>query len=598
MTDFLVVVGAGPGADAWFERGLRAAASAGSGAPAFDVRGPRVRAAGWARRNRTGGATAVDRERWLIASGTWFSDDGTSSGDETLLLRALRERDPAVVANGLEGFFALAHGDRSTATIVTEPIGGRHVYARTGHGVVAAGTSALVLAALDATALDPTGCQEFLATGVMYEDRTPYAAVRALPPAAVIALEGATWRVQARTWSIRLLDPETLDADEAVEAFGSAMTSVCRRVAKTLPRPVADLTAGWDSRILCAFLRSANVGFETTVTGNDDDPDVVLSSRIARSVGLRHHVIPAGEPPDFDELSRSVALTDGLCNALGYARVHRVHAELSRDFGASLNGSFGEVARGYWWELLGSDPADVAPLDAELIARRRYAADAARVALWSPAEQLDPVPHFTAVIRRLDAELACGPLSFRLDRAYLRLRMRCWQGRIASSTDRMWPCLSPLMFRSALEPLLRTRASARRNNRLARAVLARFAPDLAKMPLESGGPAMPRTPWNAWRFAPEGLRFTKKVAKRLLGQRTHARTLEETAAPRLALWADERVHDLLDARRMVLGDHVDRDALAALIQTTRAPSLEPELLFGNLLALELGLRRLKSMRGA
>ncbi|MBI5853546.1 MAG: hypothetical protein HZB39_21260 [Planctomycetes bacterium] len=594
MTDFLVVVGNGLGADAWFERGLRAAANAGSGAPTFDVRGPRVRAAAWARRNRSGGGTAVDRERWLIASGTWFSDDGTSSGDEAQLLRASKERDPASIGNGLEGFFALAHGDRTTATIVTDPMGCRHVYARAENGIAAAGTSALVLAALDTTALDPVGCQEFLATGVMYEDRTPYAAVRALPPAAVIALDGGTWQLRARTWSIRSLDPETLDANEAVEAFGSAMTAVCRRVARALPRPVAELGAGWDSRILCAFLRKADVGFETTVTGRPDDVDVVLSSRIARRVGLRHHVIPAGAPPDFDEIVGSITLTDGLCDALGFARVHRAHAELSRSFGASLDGSFGEVARGCGWELLGSRPADLASLDAEPIARRHYAADATPLALWSPTERLDPLPHFTALVRRLDAELECGPRSFRLDRLHLRMQMRCRHGRIAGSTDRHWPCLSPLSFRSALEPLLRTRASARRNNRLARAVLARFAPDLARLPLATGGTAMPRTPWNAWRFAPEALRF----AKQFLGRPARARTIEESAAERLSLWSDERVHDLLDARRMALGDHVDREALAALVKATRAPSLEPESLFGNLLALELGLRRLKSMRGA
>jgi hypothetical protein len=596
MSEFLVVVGDGPRAESWFERGLRAAERAGAGAPGREIRGTRVRVAAWPRRAKPGLAAASSGRRWLIASGSWFADDGTQVGDEAALLRALSDRGAEAVASGLEGFFALVFGDDHEATIVTEPIGSRHVYVRDGDGVTAAGTSALVLAALDDTALDPIGCQEFLATGVMYEDRTPYAAVRALPPASVVALDAGRWRVSARSWSIRRLQPETLDAGEAVEAFGSAMLAVGRRLARAFARPVADLTAGWDSRILCAFLRGSAVSFETTVTGTDDEPDVVLSTRIAERLGLRHLVIPAGAAPDFDEILRSLTLTDGLCNALGYARVYRVHRELAQRFDASLNGSFGEVARGYWWELLGPAPAASAPLDAEHIARRRYAAGAPTLALWPTAERIEPVPHFAGVLRRLDGELADAPLSFRLDRAYLRMRMRCWQGRIASSTDRLWPCLSPLIFRSALEPLLRTKADARLRNRFARRVLARFAPDLARLPLESGGPALPMTPWNAWRFLPEAFGFAGKVVRKLTGHRTYARTLEETAAPRLALWRDDCVRDALDPQRMELSAHVDRGALAGLLAATRAPEFEHELVFGNLLALELGLRRLRTLR--
>ncbi|MFO1053680.1 MAG: hypothetical protein U1F36_15805 [Planctomycetota bacterium] len=596
MSDFLLVVGDGPCAARWFEDGLRIARASGAGEPSCRIERSGVRAAVFARRAGSPGHAVEMGPSWLFATGTWFADDGLGRGDETALLGRCTREGMGSCARRLDGFFAIAGGDARSATLVTDPVGSHHVYVRQGDGAIAVAGSALWLAALDDTALDPLACQEFLATGVIYEDRTPFAAVRALPPASVIAIDGKGWRKQAHTWSLRGLRPESLDADEAVESFGSAMLDACRRIARVLDRPVADLTAGWDSRILCAFLLGAQVGFETTVTGSKDSADVVLSTRIAQRMGLRHHPLPLGAPPDLDEIERSITLTDGLLNALGYARVYRVHRELSQHFGASLNGSFGEVGRGYWWELLSPSPSAHARLDATRIAQRRYAAGAPALTLWPRPLRLDPVAHFAEVIARVDSDLDDAPLGFRLDRTYLRLRMRCWQGRIASATDRLWPCLSPLVFRSALEPLLRTRFAARDKNRLARMVLARFAPKLARMRLESGGPALPRTALNAWRFLPEAVGFAKKVALKLAGRRTHARTLEETSAPRLALWSDPRLRDLLDPTRMELGGHVDRDELRSLVDATRAPQFEHELLFGNLLALELGLRRLRELR--
>ncbi|MGE0143649.1 MAG: hypothetical protein AB7I19_11015 [Planctomycetota bacterium] len=596
MSEFLLLVGRTAATRARFERGVELAAASGAGTPAAVLDREPFRLATFARRNGSGGRLAIDDTHWLMGAGTWFGPDNLAAGQERQLLdRAIHlpRRDFAAT---LDGFFAVLYGDHTNATLVTDPIGSHHVYVRAFADCVAFAASASWLAALEDTPLDPVGCQEFLATGVLYGDRTLHRDVHALPPASVVAIDEVGWRVLDRTWRVRDLAPERLSGAEAVEAFGAAMIRGCRRIGRTLPNVVADLTAGWDSRLLCAFLRRAEVPFETTVTGPAESADVVLSTRIADELGIRHHPLPLGALPTFEELCATVDLTDGQVNALGYARVLRVHRELSRHFGASLNGSFGEVARGYWWELLSPSPSAVQHLDATTIARRRYAANAPNFDFWPQASRLDSVAHFRDLIASLDSELTAAPLAFRLDRTYLRMRMRCWQGRIASATDRVWPCFSPLMLREALEPLLQTKAADRRENRFAREVLARYSPELARLPLESGGPAMPKTMTNAWRFAPEAIRFTKKVFDKLLGRRTYARTLEETAAPRRSLWKDDRMRDLLDPSRMALGDHVDRTALARWLDASREEAFPHELAFGNLVALELGLRRVRELR--
>ena len=65
-------------------------------------------------------------------------------------------------------------------------------------------------------------------------------------------------------------------------------------------------------------------------------------------------------------------VTDGEYDMVEYANVFRVHHQLSKSFDVSINGSFGELARGYWWELLFPNPAKTGKLDGELVARKRY----------------------------------------------------------------------------------------------------------------------------------------------------------------------------------------------------------------------------------
>lgn len=599
MADFLLVVGEGPGAERWFARGLSAAREQGFGDPAARIERPGVRVATFARRaGGLGARIAEDGDPWLLVAGTRWDADTTGPGREFALLRNAARAGLTGALAGIDGFFAVAAGGPDGVQVATDAIGSHHVHARSGDGVTAIAGSALWLAALDDDAVDAVGCQEMLATGVMYEGRTPWSNVRALAPATIHDVRPEGVAAASEWWSIDALGHEELAGDDALEAFGDAMLETCEQLGRVIAKPVSDLTAGWDSRLLAAFLLHAGVPFETTVTGPAGSPDVLLSTRIAAALGLTHHPLPHGGPPTADEVFDATTLSDGLVNAILYARVLRVHRKLSARFGATLNGSFGEVARGYWWEILKPGPEGIGPLDAEAISRARYAAGAPGFDLWPPAERLDPVPHFAEVVARTDAPLTgARPLSFRMDHAYLRLRMRSWQGRIASSTDRLWPCVSPLIARPALESLLRTQARDRNRNRLARRALSRYAPDLARQPLESGGPAVPRSLGNAWRFAPEARRLLGKVANKLLGRRTHARTLEETSAPRLALLREERVRAALDPDRMALGDHVDRDALRRLLERMRRPDWPHELAFGNLLALELGLARARELRG-
>ena len=109
-------------------------------------------------------------------------------------------------------------------------------------------------------------------------------------------------------------------------------------------------------------------------------------------------------------LADSLALTDGEYELLEYGRIaaiHRAHAQ--RGFSTSINGSFGELARGYWWELLFPWLGAVRPLDAKQLARKRYAAIAFDESAIEPNRRVDFREHMQEVIARSSAPFKGKP---------------------------------------------------------------------------------------------------------------------------------------------------------------------------------------------
>ena len=98
---------------------------------------------------------------------------------------------------------------------------------------------------------------------------------------------------------------------------------------------------------------TAGLKFETTVSGAPTSPDVVVAQGLAGITGQPHHPVAVNPQISFAQLQKALAVTDGEIDLVEYGRnVLPVHERTARQYDISLNGSFGEIARGYWWELL------------------------------------------------------------------------------------------------------------------------------------------------------------------------------------------------------------------------------------------------------
>jgi hypothetical protein len=598
MGNFLIIVaptdtqeGAKDEAGRLFRAGLELK----GGKPNGLVEADWVRAATYARQNGSGAPIVEDSEtgNWLLVAGTWFHSDGYASGDEQRLLARVISFGPERVARELEGFFVIVYGDAKSREViaVTDVIASRHCFFRTIGNCRAISTSSLLLAGLAECSLELLGCEEYLRTGVVYENRTFFREVKKIGPARVARFAGGKPVIENRYWSIRELDPNKFDGQQAVSQLTERLIGAARKIGRVFP--VCDLTGGYDSRLIVAAFLSAGVDFETTVAGSAESRDCIVSGGLSKITGIPHWHLEYETRYSHGLLDQALRLTDGGYDVVDYARIFSLHNRLSSKFDMSVNGSFGELARGYWWELLWPHIGKREPFDARKIATHRYVVDPSSPQLFSPeARGKDFIGHIARVIERANIGLESWPNTAKMDNTYLELRMQYWQGRIASSTDQIWPCLSPFMLRSVLETVLQISPRLRHRNLLVRMMLEKLQPELAAYPLDPGYWSMPLT-WRTWpRFLPVLITYGRRsrAASRLLGGRA-GRTAPDGVEPlRFQIWREPEVGEMLDPDRMRLGELIDVKRLRRFLNASLEPRFRYDRQWNRVLSLEMALR--------
>ena len=254
-----------------------------------------------------------------------------------------------------------------------------------------------------------------------------------LPPASITTFSNGRLSRQQQYWSPADLRPESLSAEDATDALWDRLGSAVRKINSRYQPVVCDLTGGYDSRAIAAAFLGAGKSFATVVSGPSDSADVRVSHGLAASFGLQHlHYPRATCGISEDEVRWVLRLTDGECDLTDYIHVARIHRDLTRQFAISINGSFGEVARGYWWELLFPRTGKAVKLDSQKLAALRYAVGP-HDSLLQPQYDFGLRDHLTEVVDRAILGMETYPNTFQMDVAYLRMRMQRWQGRLATA---------------------------------------------------------------------------------------------------------------------------------------------------------------------
>lgn len=620
MGQFLIVHGREPATvRELLARGVQRFERLGAGRPELRFEQGTTAVARFPRRCAPSPASDERAPGWAVAAGCWLAarhaDGAALAGLGAALRSDLHEWQGA--AAKLDGFFAFAAGDAAgrELAVATDRTGTLHVYRVRAEGCELLSTSSLVLATLAGAEFDPLAVREFLGTGSVFEQRSLHAGVEKLPPATVLRFRDGRPVGRERWWELRPLlwgSQESLAHPGDVPALAGALTAALDALLAAYPAAVLDLTGGFDSRaVLGAALATARP-FRTVVVGADDDPDVLAAGGIARAFELSHtHLVPGRDygARSLADLQQALALCDGEADVVEYAGIAQIQARMagaggaSRTGGLTVNGSSGELCRGYWWDLLPALDAPGSAFDSRRAAIGRFATDGWADAMLAgtgdatasggDGASASLADHFTAVVERSNAELRDLSAVALADNTYLTLRMQRWAGRLVSATDRIWPCVSPFMFEAPMRAALSAPPALRRRDRMTRALIEHLNPRLAVLPMADGSPALPLRAGTLHRFGPHaaalGGKAWGRVRRRMGGGAASGGGAAGVAAADgvTRLWADADIAGLLSPESMVTHELYDRAALGSFLAASRAVGFDQPRRFGRVLTLEL-----------
>lgn len=546
-------------------------------------------------------------KEWGVAAGAFVSSEGVASGAtlRRIATALVDDGEPlAAVARGLDGYFVLAAGSERTGdmAVMTDRCGALHAYhARTSDCAVVS-TSALVLAALTGASLDPTAARELLAAHSVFEERSLWLGVSKIPDATIVRFRDGRVVSRRRWWTPADHCHGRAPRAATPAELADALTASVETLLQSHPRACFDLTGGFDSRILVGAALRTGLPFATVVNGRQDDENVAAACRIAAKFGLDHRNQVPGRHFPFPEMRHfedACALGDGEANVLDYAPTMLAHTNLAKSFDLAVNGSFGEVCRGYWWDVLGARLWSRGRFDARKVAVARFASEAWCERITRGTGAPSAADHFTGVVERATADLAGLPDVALVDAVYLRVRMQRWHGRIASLVSRLRPTAAPFAFRGPLELALSMTPATRWAGRVARRVVEHLDPQLAAMPLANGAPASPLRLSNLHRQGPYVAELTGRAVR--AGRRA-LRVPAAAAAPKVwragDVWRLPEMSDVLRVPTMLTRDLYDQDAVRALVEGCRSDRAAPAATLGRILTIELAARAAEAARTA
>lgn len=509
-------------------------------------------------------------------------------------------RPPKSGLADLEGQFALfAYDDaHATAVLASDPFGFHALYVTKRNGTTYISTSVLALARYVRARPSLLGVRSFLRAGYHFGRTTSWDGIERLDPATLMAFtpEGVETQVY---WSPEVdASVARLPFDEAVQHCTEVAVGAYRDLFAGMPPLWADLTGGYDTRLLTLLLREAGVPFDTNTRGSPYSPDIPVAREIARRAGWNWSLLTL--PDEWESflpsmLPVALAWGDGNLDAIELARVLWAHRELGREHRDLAIGGGGEHYRGFAWrqEFLQAGRSSRVNLDNWLDMRLLHP-------LNTHVFASDPTPEVRKdfrerMVRR--AEPYSGePNTTQLDVMYA-YKVTGHFGAFLSADGAFLRSRLPFYFRPTFAAAFSTSYRHRDNHRLMRHMINRLDPTIAAVRTVTGGPAQPWRLSNLHRFAPYyadvARRTVAKLSYRAIGRAVLAPRKPPSPAKeraRSTLVRTLRTEGVLDPARMRSAPLYKPGALEPWLDLAERPVFGDNELLGRLVTVELALR--------
>lgn len=431
-------------------------------------------------------ATEDDDGHFAMASGSFFFNGQT--GQAALIAAISAWRAGRLDLEQATGQYALLIGHSQHFELRTDALPSQHVYTDKRETVF----STLLLPALQ---LQPTltphapGIYEYVWLHANHGQETPFAEIKALAPGEHVAFRnGTAKRVHdaAPDW----LTPPMAAAreDDIVSHYADRlMASITPAVEAFGNHIKTALSGGYDSRLLAAGLRSAGCDADYYVYGAPSSPDRRVAEALAETAGLQLQSIQ--KPTDMQlsdgeyaaHIDRKALVFDGLYVEGLFDNGVDLDDRFDRLRNASvlLLGSGGESLRNFFY-----------------LPDRRYTPAQLIDTFWSTYQPSACTDAFDAdafrarLARQLAGDLGVEPdrpmPRSRAELAYPLFRVRYWTTREISVNQRYGWCLYPYLEQRLIRGTATIPLRSKNHGRLEGKLIARLAPELARVPSDYG----------------------------------------------------------------------------------------------------------------
>jgi len=517
--------------------------------------------------------------------------------DWALAVGALHaDAPPAAAALAeLDGTFALArhHAAREEVEILNDRLGMQHLYLAERAGRSYLSTSATTLARHLALPPDPLGARLFVRSGGQFGPVTHFQGLERLDPATLLTF--APGRRTRETWWRPEVDERVraMNLRQLTDHFAQVALATIDRRLSGRPCLWADLTGGYDSRLIAVLLDKVGIPFQGNTSGEVETADVRLAREVAKAGGWpwRQELLPGDWRLEPNFVEEATGWGEGTLEVLLLGEVLWRQEERARTCPVVVNGAGGGHLNPFPWlqEFARAGRSREVNYDNLMRMRMLPPTGGPEILRAQPHDEVDR--YAREVLSKRTEGYADELNTTKLDLIHGYKSVGHF-GAFRSAFEARVRTETPLYYHDIFTTAFSTHHRWRNGHRLHRAVTERLNRRVAAVPTERGGPAQLARLGNLHRFLPYYAGLGQTAVRKLRGRPAPSSPLPEVVARGYGHAVRSlRTLGVLDPGQMRSAALYDSRALKDLVAASDSPTFSQWPLLGRVATLELVLRK-------
>jgi hypothetical protein len=403
-------------------------------------------------------------------------------------------------------------------------------------------------------------------------------------------------------WSLPIKDEITrLSLSETVDYALGLLTGLIEKHLERDRKTWADLTGGFDSRLITMLLDHCDQPFKACCQGPSNSPDVAISSRIAQALGweYQHNMLPDDWGQErYEWLSRALGKVDGHLDLFKSTSVLWDQEQRALGYGTSIWGLGGELWRGTIWKQEFWNVGKTPTVDYDRLISYRVMRPVAS-SVFDDFSRVEWVrEEVKALLKSIGDRYVDYPNTVKLD-CIFAYKTTGLSGSHISAVMGQQRAIAPLYFKESVAGAISVHYKWRTHSRLVRLLMERVNPVLAGFETTDGGPALPMRITNIHRFKPYwtliGQQLVRKGSQTVLGRSLLPAARDEFDRYPLHRWRRETLDCLeqdhvLDPAHMHSSRLYNAERLAGFVEQARTEEFGQEAFLSRILTVEMALR--------